>query len=260
MKLLFVHQGFPGQYVHILHALEAQGGHDLVGLGMEANLTGLQKRSLLPVRTWARKPGRVKPKGTDIESKVIRAEACANAALQLKQQDLLNCLVTQAGENYFLKDIWPNVPILMYQGFSTIRVALIMTMELQQEPEWTDCECIRIKTANQLLNLESSTWNITPTEFQRSTYPEAWRNRFMMELTQTKHVQKNAESVTLQDGTTIKIVTFVNRNLEPYRGCHSMIRAIPHIQQLAPEAAYSYRNKGVSYESLALKANGAIDF
>ena len=34
MRLLFVHQNFPGQYCHIIQAIMAQGGHRIIGLGI----------------------------------------------------------------------------------------------------------------------------------------------------------------------------------------------------------------------------------
>ena len=99
-----------------------------------------------------------------------------------------------------------------------------------------------MKTANQLINLEASSWCVTPTQFQRSSYPQAWHDRISVIHdgidTDKACPSQDPKAVTLADGTVLspgqKIVTFVNRNLEPYRGCQTMIRAIPHLQQLMP--------------------------
>jgi len=266
VKLLFVHQGFPSQYIHILRALETQGGHELIALGIE------EADEVLPASvkyfryslTRGNQPG-LHPWVLDIESKVLRAEACANAAIKLKQQGFtpdLICSHPGWGEPLFLKDIWPEIPLLTYQEFfyNPRGFDYAFDNEIHGESNWMDSARIRIKTANQLLNLEASDWCVTPTEFQKSSYPKAWRNRISVIHdgidTNKACPSKTQEPVELPDGTVLqpddKVVTFVNRTLEPYRGCHSMIRAIPQLQQLAPDAKLVIvgDTKGVSYGNL----------
>ena len=72
--------------------------------------------------------------------------------------------------------------------------------------------------------------------------------------------------MTLSDGTVLRkgdpIITFVNRNLEPYRGCHSFIRAIPYVQKLVPNAQIVLVGslQGVSYGAVCSEGEWADKF
>ena len=263
MKILFIHQNFPGQYVHIARALAQQGGHHLVALGLKPRSANCPDG----VQYYQYRLSRGNAKGvhwlaSETEAKVIRAEACAQAAHQLKSQGFrpnLICAHPGWGEALFLPDVWPDVPILAYQEFFYHPRGLDTEFdpELQEEKDWRDCAKVRMKNAYLNLTLQAATWNVSPTAFQRSTFP-----LFAQQRMSTIHdgidvalaaPQPSPASLTLADGVCLQkgepIVTFVNRCLEPYRGCHTFLRAIPALQRLVPDARIVIvgATKGVSY-------------
>jgi glycosyltransferase involved in cell wall biosynthesis len=84
---------------------------------------------------------------------------------------------------------------------------------------------------------------ISPTHWQASTFPDLFRQRITVshDGIDTVAVKPNAQAVlTLPDGTVCRagepIITFVNRNLEPYRGYHVFMRALPKLLAAAPQA------------------------
>lgn len=56
MKLLFIHQNFPGQYLHLARYLGSQAGHDVVFLTQRKNgaLPGIRKAAYAPKRKPSR--------------------------------------------------------------------------------------------------------------------------------------------------------------------------------------------------------------
>ena len=267
MNLLFVHQGFPGQYRHIVRALAKTGSHRIVGMGIDAPTEELPQ-GVHYVRYGLKRgnaPG-THPWIVESESKVLRGEACATAAFNLREQGFIPdvmCAHPGWGESLFLKDIWPESPLLSYQEFfyQPHGFDYDFDPELQGKPSWEQCSYLRMKNANLLLNLESSDWNVTPTSFQRSTFPASWQNRISCIHdgidTNLAAPDTSCLSITLPDNTIVSkndsIVTFVNRHIEPYRGCHSFLRSIPYLQHLNPNARVVIvgHQSGVSYGKAA---------
>ena len=116
---------------------------------------------------------------------------------------------------------------------------------------------MRMKNANPLLMLEASDWCVTPTSFQRSTFPRHWQERISTIHDGIDIVRAAPDPAVpplqLPDGTILQrgqpIITFVNRHIEPYRGCHTFLRALPELQQRLPDARVVIvgEQQGVSY-------------
>ena len=265
MRILFVHQNFPGQYVHIVRALARQGGHQLVGLKLVnpgqplPQLQGVQVVGYHPQRSSSRQ---IHPWAGDLEAKVIRGEACAEAVERLISQGFIPELICGHagwGECLFLKDLLPDVPLLTYQEFfyQARGFDLDFDPEFQPPLNWQGCARSRMKTANPMLNLIACDWGVTPTRFQHASFPAAWRGKISVihdgiDLPRIA-AQADVRELSLPDGTMLRAgdptVTFVNRRLEPYRGCHTFLRAIPAILESHPAARIVIvgDTKGVSY-------------
>jgi glycosyltransferase involved in cell wall biosynthesis len=125
-----------------------------------------------------------------------------------------------------------------------------------------------------LLNLEQCDIAIAPTRWQRSLFPAAYQSaiRVIHEgVIQSAYLTK-VGVVRLPNGVELRagqpIVTYVARNLEPYRGFHSFMRTIPHIQAECPDAQIivvggddvSYGCKPVGYANWRSRMEAEVSF
>ena len=123
MNILFIHQNFPGQYVHVAQQLAQRGGHQLVALGINQLDKSREISSKLQYFQYSPMRGNaenIHPLVMETETKVIRAEGCAIAAEKLKNKGFMPDLICAHpgwGEPLFLKTIWPDAPLLCYQEF-----------------------------------------------------------------------------------------------------------------------------------------------
>ncbi len=276
MNILYIHQTFPGQYKHIVKTLGNTTGIKQFALGAYPNKDALKsdvKYFLYPMKRGNTE--NIHPLALETESKAIRGEACARAASTLKSQGFtpdLICAHPGWGESLFLKALWPNSPQLLYQEFYYQLEGFDLNFDQEnQPPESLEKASKSILKNNCLLTaLEQSDWNVCPTAFQRSSFPAHWQKSIStihdgINTDQAKP-SHNIGPLKLPDGAELKrgdqIVTFENRTLEPYRGCHTFIRAIPELQRLCPKAQIVLvgDTKGVSYGAACHKGEWKDQF
>lgn len=251
MKILFIHQNFPGQF-KFLAPLLASRGHQVVAMTMRK----IQERSWQGVQLVAYSANRgttpqVHPWVSDFETKTIRGEACFRAALRMKQQGFEPEVIIAHhgwGESLFLKDVWPGARLGIYCEFFYRSSGADTGFDPEfPAPDPGDVCRLRLKNLNNLLHFDIADAGISPTVWQASTFPDDFRRRIRVvhDGIDTAALAANPEiRFTLQSETgealtlsrSDEVITFVNRNLEPYRGYHVFMRALPRILRERAEA------------------------
>jgi glycosyltransferase involved in cell wall biosynthesis len=243
VRALFLHQNFPGQFKHLAPALSAQG-HEVRALAItpRAELPGVAVHTYRVVRGNV---AGLHPWAQDFETKTLRAEACAHAMLQLAREGFVpDVVVGHAGwgEPWFAKEVWPRAPLLAFQEF-------FYGADMSFDPEFGeatfDARCrTRTKNAAMLMGLDAMDWGFAPTHWQRSQFPAAHQARISVvfdgidtdALRPDPQAFISLETKGLRFTVGDELVTFVSRNLEPYRGYHIFMRALGEVLRARPRA------------------------
>ena len=200
----------------------------------------------------------IHPWAAEFETKVIRGEACAAAAAQLMAGGFNPDVIVSNpgwGESLFLKDVWPQAKVLELLEFFYAARGLDLDFDAEFKiPAFSDLARLRAKNAHLLLALTGMDAGVSPTYFQRSTMPAVYRERVQVifDGIDTSVVRPDANATSVVGGRTLRagdeILTFVNRNLEPMRGYHIFMRALPRILRERPNAVVLIVGAdGVSY-------------
>lgn len=248
MKILFIHQNFPGQFKHLAPALAARG-HEVVGLSVNK-----PAHPTPGVRVIFHNPKA--PAGTvdaprqvlELQTKVIRGASVLTALAQLKKEGFIPDVIfghSGWGETFFVKDFFPTAKMLVYAEY----YFSAQGGDVNFDPEFvttdnSSVQLLQLKNLNLMHGLVQADVGVTPTQFQRSRHPEIFQQKMEVVhdgIDTERFKPSPTASVTLQKlGRKFvpgdEVVTFGVRQLEPYRGYHSFMRAVPEILRLRPNA------------------------
>lgn len=243
MKILFVHQNCPGQFKHLAPRLAAVPGNEVAFITRpgKPDLPNVRKLEYTP----ARKPSASTHRYLRLaEEGILNAQAVAHVAIEARKKGFWPDVVVAHvgwGETLYVKHVWPGVPMLGY--FEWFYHPLNTDVDFLKPPTLDDICRIQSRNALHYLNLESADWGITPTHWQWHQHPEEFRHRISVihDGVDTDLVKPNPEVTgTLKQGLRFRagdeVITYVARNLEPYRGFPTFMRAAALIQQRHPNA------------------------
>ena len=249
MKYLFVHQNMPGQYKHICQRLAADKDNSVVFITKREGL------ELPNIKKVLYKPHREPAESThryirEAERGILHGQEVARKALALKAQGFVPDVIVGHpgwGETLYLKDVYPDTPLLGFFEFYYHSVGSDVGFD-PESPVTLDTHCrIRTKNIIQFMGIEAADAGMSPTYWQFQQYPEEFQYKISVihDGIDTKVCVpdsgafleiRNTDGVTTRLNQGEEIVTFVVRNLEPYRGFPQFMRAAELILKRRPKA------------------------
>ncbi|WP_210489550.1 glycosyltransferase [Microvirga antarctica] len=247
LTVLFLHQNFPGQYKLLADHLSRSEDVTVVAVGQKS--PSQQDFGRVRYESYSARadfgPEHFPPLHFFSEQ-VRRGDMVRWKLLALKHKGFSPdiCFVHPAwGEALFLRDVFPNTKIVSHLEFYYRGTG----SDLDFDPEFpvpaTDLHYVSLRNLPTLQTAAISDILVSPTVWQANTFPTALsqRAKVIHEGIDTALASPAPASplhlgsgLTLAPGGTL--ITYVARSMEPYRGFHTFMRALPHLLRLLPHA------------------------
>lgn len=246
MKFLFVHTNFPAQFRWTALHLAALPAVEVKAIGSRT----ARPLPSVDVHRYTFRGGNVvatHPFARRFDLECRRAEQVLYIASAMAANGFQpDVIVAHSGwgEALPLRSVFPTARIISYCEY----FYRSHSGDVNFDPEFPTLgidgiAALHAKNANSLISLAESDLAISPTEWQKSTYPAEFADKIQVahEGIDCDAVKPDANaSVALPNGRVVtsadEVVTYVARNLEPIRGYHSFMRALPRLMAERPEA------------------------
>jgi glycosyltransferase involved in cell wall biosynthesis len=242
--ILFVHNNFPGQLGFIAESLRGRG-HRCAAIGSET-AKGIEGVALRRWRTTKGTTPGILNLAVRAEADLIRGRAAADCALALREQGFAPKLIIGHpgwGETLLLREVWPDARVILHGEF----YYRTRGADVGFDPEFgemTQEEQFRVaaKNATMAMAYAEADRIVSPTAFQASLLPAAVRDKVAVihEGVDVQKVRPDPQARIVVDGITLDrstpVVTYINRHMEPLRGFHIFMRALPRLMEQVPDA------------------------
>ncbi len=240
MRILFIHQNFPGQFRHLAEHLSKDSNHQIIAICQPhaPKLAGVQVIQYQPSRAPSQHTHHY-IRSTELH--ILNGQAVAKLLFNLKESGFYPDIVvahTGWGEALYVKDVFPKTKLIGFFEFYYQASGADADFDPEFPNTLDDILRIRTKNITHQLSLEAVDAGICPTEWQKSTHPKEYQHKLHLihEGINTEVATPKTDAIYyLPNGQTLsrndEVITYVARNLEPYRGFHIMMRAIELICQ-----------------------------
>ena len=244
MKILFLHQHFPGQFGRLATWMGAQPEHQVVFLTRHKEFAFPGVRKVMFQETRKATP-HVHPYIKHVEEVVLQGQAAYRSAMALRQEGFIPDVIyghCGFGATSYMQDAFPEAPFVGYYEWYYRSRGADNGFD-PAVPVTHDDEC-RIRTRNLMfmLDLVSCNSGVVPTYWQHKQFPAEFSQKLQVihdgidtsYFSPAKDSKLILQTVPLDLSEASEIVTYVGRGMEPYRGFPQFMEAVSTLLKRRP--------------------------